>query len=185
MRRRFIRALVAVPVVLALGAGAALAVELTAGTGITNEGATLGFNAKADLTGQITYVFHDGTGQMIQCDEITSYRTLKPTAKGFLRTKVTADCEDKDGNPVYAEFYFLDAGEPGTRDRIRAFFTYDETYRLDANSDPNALLTLCNSGALIAQTGGCKDVGIIQDGNVQILVDSDPTLRQTVVLGTV
>ena len=87
MRKRLIRALVLVPVAFVLGIGVALAVELTAGMGITHEGATIGFNAKADLTGQITYVFHDGTGQMIQCDEITSYRTLKPTTQGFLRAK--------------------------------------------------------------------------------------------------
>jgi hypothetical protein len=183
MRKRFIRALVLVPIALVLGIGVAYAVEQTNGTGITHEGSTIGFNAKADLTGQITYVFHDGTNQMIQCDEITSYKNQKPTAQGYLRTKVTADCTDKDGNPVYAEIYFVDRGEPGTRDVIRAFFTYDASFRLDANSDPDVFLTECNSGVII--TEGCNDRGIIQNGNVQIHQDADPTLRETVVLGTV
>ena len=118
---------------------------------------------------------------MIECDEITSYKTLKSTAQGFLRSKVTADCEDKQGNPVYAEFYFVDRAEPGTRDAIRTFSTYDTTYRLDANSDPDVWLTVCNSGAVI--TEGSNDRSMIQNGNVQVHVESDPALRGTIVLG--
>jgi hypothetical protein len=181
MGRRSISALIAVPVVLVLTAGIASALEQTNGTGITHEGATIGFNAKGNLTGQITYVFHDNTGQMIQCDEITSYKTLKPTAQGFLRTKVTADCEDKDGTPVFGEFYFVDRGEPGENDVIRAFFTYDPAFRMDANSDPDVFFTECNSGVLI--TEGCNDRGVIQEGNVQIHVGQSAANRQTIVLG--
>ena len=84
---------------------------------------------------------------------------------------------------MYTEFYFVDRGEPGTRDVIRAFFTYDATFRLDANSDPDVFLTECNSGVVI--TEGCNDRGIIQNGNVQILPNADRSLHQTRVLGTV
>lgn len=181
MRKRLIGALVTIPVVLTLGVGAALALEQTNGTGITHEGATIGFNAKGNLTGQITYVTHDGTMWWVQCDEITSYRTLKPTAQGFLRTKVTADCEDKDGVPVFAEFYFVDKGEPGTNDVIRAFFTYDPAFRLDANSDPDVFALECNNG--VVPTEGCNDRGVIQEGNVQIHVGRSAATRQTIVLG--
>lgn len=166
MRSRFLRSLVLAPVALALGVGTAVALEQTNGSGKTHEGATIGYNAKDDLTGQITYVSHDGTGFWVQCDDLSSYRNQKPSPKGFPRTKVTAPCEDKDGNTIYAEIYFVDRGEPGTRDVIRAFFTYDPAFALDANADPDVYLTLCNSGVTI--TEGCNDRGRIQDGNVQI-----------------
>jgi hypothetical protein len=171
MRRRSIGAVVAALMVVALGATAAIAVEQTNGTGKTHNGATIGFNAKLDLKGQITYVTHDGTKWWVQCDEITSYRNLKPSPSGALRTKVTAECEDKDGTTLWAEFYFIDRGEPGDRDVIRAFFTYNAAYALDANADPAVWDTECNTGVEI--TEGCNDRGIIQKGNVQIHQDAD------------
>lgn len=166
MRRRSIGVVAAALMVVALAATAAIAVQQTNGTGKTHNGATIGFNAKLDLKGQITYVTHDGTAWWVQCDEITSYRNLKPAPSGALRTKVTAECEDREGTTLWAEFYFIDRGEPGDRDVIRAFFTYNEAYAKDANGDPAVYDTLCNTGEEI--TEGCNDRGIIQRGNVQI-----------------
>jgi hypothetical protein len=113
----------------------------------------------------------------VHCAEVTSYRNLTPDGQGGLRTKVTAACEDKDGIPVWAEFYFTDRGEPGKNDIVRAFFTYDPTFALDANGDPDVYLTQCNGG--VAPTEGCMDVGRIKKGNVQIHQDGD--LSETVI----
>lgn len=158
-------------VVALVTAGVAFALDQTNGTGKTHNGATIGFNAKLVLEGQITYVTHDTTGWWVQCDEVTSYRNLKPLATGALRTKVTASCEDKDGTPLWAEFYFVDRGEPGDRDIIRAFFTYNSAWAMDANGDPAVWGTQCNTGVEI--TEGCMDSGIIQKGNVQIHQDAE------------
>jgi hypothetical protein len=171
VRRRTITVIAATAAFTVLMAGAALAVEQTNGQGLTHNGSSLGFNAKLDLTGEITYTTHDGTMWQVHCAEITSYRNLKPDAQGGLRTKVTAACEDKDGNPVWAEFYFTDRGEPGKYDIVRAFFTYDSTYALDANGDPDVWLLQCNSGT--APTEGCMDSGRITKGNVQIHQSAD------------
>ena len=164
-----------------LALGVANAVEQTNGSGLTHEGASLGFNAKANLKGNITYTSHDGTMWQVQCrDGLTSYRNLPPTPSGALRTKVTADCEDKDGNPIYVEIYFIDRGEPGDRDVERIFFTYDATYRLDANSDPNVWLQTCNSG--VAPTVACNDNGVITEGNVQIHQGAASKAKQTTIV---
>ncbi len=166
MRTRLM-ATVAVASVLALvTTGIAFALDQTNGTGRTHNNATIGFNAKLALEGQITYVTHDSTRWWVQCDEVTSYRNLKPLADGSLRTKVTASCDDRERNPLWAEFYFVDRGEPGTRDIIRAFFTYDPAWAMDANGDPDVWLTQCNMGHEI--TEGCMDSGVIRRGNVQI-----------------
>jgi hypothetical protein len=167
MSKRLLAALIVTPVILVLGVGFAAAQNQTNGSGLTHEGASLGFNAKANLMGNITYTSHDGTMWQVMCrDGLTSYRNLKPAPNGALRTKVTADCEDKDGVPIYVEIYFIDRGEPGDRDVERIFFTYDATYRLDANADPDVWLMTCNSG--VAPTDACNDNGIISTGNVQI-----------------
>jgi hypothetical protein len=161
--------------------GAAFALDQTNGSGLTHNGASLGFNAKLDLKGQITYVAHDGTGFWVQCDDLSTYRNLRNTPKGYQRTKVTAPCTDKDGNTIYVEIYFTDRGEPGDRDIERIFFTYNADFALDANGDPNVWLTQCNSGADILAAGGCMDSGIITAGNVQIHQSTD--LQETVVIG--
>ena len=182
MKLRSIRVLAAALAVVALGASAAIALDQTNGSGLTHEGASLGFNAKANLHGNITYTSHDGTGFQVFCrDGLTSYRNLKPTPAGDLRTKVTATCEDKDGATIHVEIYFIDRGEPGNRDVERIFFTYDDTYALDANGDPKAWLTTCNSGVPI--TDACNDNGIIMAGNVQIHVGQSAAQKYTVVYG--
>ena len=180
MKARALRSLVLVPVILATMAGSAFALNQTNGSGLTHEGASLGFNAKLDLRGEITYTSHDGTGFQVFCrDGLTRYQNQKPTSQGYLRTRVTATCTDKDGATIYAEIYFIDRGEPGNRDVERIYFTYDPTFALDANGDPNVYLTTCNSG--VAITLGCNDAGIIQEGNVQIHQSSSN--QSTVVLG--
>ena len=167
MKPRFRTTMAAAALVVTLGASAAIALDQTNGSGLTTEGASLGFNAKANLKGNITYISHDGTHFKVFCrDGLTAYRNQKPTAQGHLRTRVTATCKDQDGKTIYAEIYFIDRGEPGKRDVERIFFTYDDAFALDANGDPDVWLTTCNSGVSI--TEACHDVGIISKGNVQI-----------------
>ena len=73
MRKRTIAALVVLPLTLVLGFGVAVAQDQTNGSGLTHEGASLGFNAKANLKGNITYTSHDGTMWQVQCrDGLTS-----------------------------------------------------------------------------------------------------------------
>src|SRR5262245_6155237 len=164
VRKQVIAVIAATAAFTMLMVGIALAVEQTNGQGRTHNGSSLGFNAKLNLTGEITYTTHDMTMWQVHCPTITSYRNMTPDAQGGLRTKVTAECQDKDGKTVYAEFYFTDRGEPGKNDIVRAFFTYDPTYALDANGDPNVWLQQCNDG--VAPTLGCMDAGRIKKGNV-------------------
>ena len=167
MRKRVLRSLALAPALLVVMMSVAIAADQTNGSGLTNEGASLGFNAKANLRGNITYTSHDGTMFQVFCrDGLTSYRNLKPTAAGALRTKVTATCMDKEGTTIYAEIYFIDRGEPGNRDVERIYFTYNADFALDANADPDVYLMKCNSGVEV--TVACNDVGIITAGNVQI-----------------
>jgi hypothetical protein len=180
--RRLRRSLVLVPIVLVLGATAALALNQTNGSGLTHEGASLGFNAKLNLKGNITYTSHDGTGFQVMCrDGLTAYQNLAPGANGALRTRVTATCTDQDGKTIYVEIYFVDRGEPGNEDAERIFFTYDPAFALDANGDPNVYLLTCNSGAPVVL--GCNDAGIISTGNVQIHQGPPPGQQSTVLVG--
>jgi hypothetical protein len=182
MRRKLFRTIVLVPVALILSIGVASALDQTNGSGLTHEGASLGFNAKGDLRGNITYTSHDGTGFQVMCrDGLTKYVNQPPSPSGALRTRVTANCTDQNGDPIYVEIYFIDRGEPGDRDSERIFFTYDPDHALDADSDPNVLLMKCNSGVEV--TLGCNDTGIITAGNVQIHQSSNPAKQTTVVIG--
>ena len=178
MRQKLLKSLALAPAVFVLMVSVAIAADQTNGSGLTNEGASLGFNAKANLHGNITYTSHDGTMFQVFChDGLTSYRNLKPTPAGALRTKVTATCFDKTGTPIYAEIYFIDRGEPGNRDVERIYFTYNARYELDANADPDVYLMKCNSGVEV--TVACNDVGIITAGNVQIHQGAMSQARQT------
>ena len=151
MRRVFATAILGLAC-LGLFAGPALAAnQQTNGQGLTNEANTLGFNAKADLRGHLTYVAHDGSGLQIKCHGYDSYR-FALTAAGFPRTRVTATCEDQDRTTVYIKVYYIDKGEPGVDDKVLFYASYDAAYRHNAELDPNALI----------------DIGVITDGNVQI-----------------
>jgi hypothetical protein len=150
--RKILKAAAIVPVVIALTAGAALALNQTSGQGLTAEGNSLGFNAKADLSGHLTYVTHDGSGLVVFCSGYNSYRE-GTTAAGFLRVRVTATCEDATGTTIYLKAYFIDKGEPGTKDKVLLYLSYDPAFKHNAELDPNAII----------------DAGVIQEGNVQIL----------------
>ena len=148
MQSKLLRALVLVPMALILTIGVAIALDQTNGSGLTNEGASLGFNAKADLRGNITYTSHDGTGFQVMCrDGLTRYVNMPTAPQGGLRTRVTANCTDQNGVPIFAEIYFVDRGEPGNRDVERIFFTYDAAFARDPNADPNTRLMKCNSAS--------------------------------------
>jgi len=68
------------PAMFVLMVSVAIAADQTNGSGLTHEGASLGFNAKANLHGNITYTSHDGTMFQVFChDGLTSYRNLAPT----------------------------------------------------------------------------------------------------------
>jgi hypothetical protein len=111
-----------VPVVIALTAGAALALNQTSGQGLTAEGNSLGFNAKADLSGHLTYVTHVGSGLVVFCSGYNSYREAT-TPAGFPRVRVTATCEDGQGTTIYLKAYFIDKGEPGTSDKVLLYLS--------------------------------------------------------------
>ena len=182
MRKKWLRTMVLVPVALILSIGVANALDQTNGSGLTHEGASLGFNAKGNLRGEITYTSHDGTGFQVMCrDGLTRYVNLPPSPRGHLRTDVTATCTDQNGDTIYVEIYFIDRGEPGDRDTERIFFTYDPDFARDVNDDPNVLLMTCNSGVEV--TLGCNDTGIITAGNVQIHQSSIPAKQRTAVIG--
>jgi hypothetical protein len=152
--RKIAKAVALVPVVLVMTAGAALALRQTSGQGLTAEGNTLGFNAKASLNGHLTYVTHDGSGLVVFCSGYNSYREAT-TAAGFPRVRVTATCEDQHGTTIYLKAYFIDKGEPGTSDKVLLYLSYDAAFKHNAELDPNAIV----------------DAGVIQEGNVQILGD--------------
>ena len=165
MRRRMLSALTLAAAAAVLMTTTAFAMQQTNGSGKSHNGASVGFNAKANLKGNFTYTTHDKTGFQVKCrDGYTRYQSQPPTTQGDLRSHVTATCKDKDGTTIYMEVYFIDRGEPGVRDVERIFFTYDAAFALDANGDPAVWLTKCNTGA----NAPCNDVGIIDKGNVQI-----------------
>ena len=150
--RKIAKAAALVPVVIALTAGAALALNQTSGQGLTAEGNSLGSNAKADLSGHLTYVTHDGSGLVVFCSGYNSYGEAM-TAAGFPRVRVTATCADVQGTTIYLKAYFIDKGEPGTKDKVLLYLSYDPAFKHNAELDPNAIV----------------DAGVIQEGNVQIL----------------
>jgi hypothetical protein len=116
------------------------------GNGKTHEGATLGFNAKSDLSGQLEYNSADGTFRA-HCDGYTSWR-LETSSQGLPKPRVTATCTDQNGATVYLKAKFVDRAEPGARkDIARVWWSYTE---------PNA-----------SHAPFIKDVGAIQDGNLQ------------------
>ena len=181
MRKKLLRTLAFVPVAFILSIGVAVAVDQTNGSGLTHEGASLGFNAKGNLKGNITYTSHDGTGFQVMCrDGLTRYVNQPVSPQGHLRTNITANCTDQNGAPIFVEIYFVDRGEPGDRDTERIFFTYDPDHASDVHDDPNVSLMTCNSGVEV--TLGCNDTGIITAGNVQIHQSPNPALQRTVVI---
>ncbi len=181
---RALKVAVLVPAAMMLLVATAFALEQTNGTGKTNSGNSIGYNAKCTealvnnrcpvgmATGHLTFEANNTNGityvdpvlgalKDIKCNDYNSYR-LEFTAKGFPRTRVTATCDGTFENgtaTVYIKVYFVDKGEPGTFDRINFYASTDATYRHNAELDPNRLVA---------------DVGQISNGNVQIHSDVNP-----------
>jgi hypothetical protein len=176
MGKRLLRASALAPVMVLMVASAAWALNQTNGTGITHAGSTAGFAAKESLNGHFNYVTHDGTGLNVSCFDYDRYANQPPNNKGALRAHWTATCIDNDGKTIYVQVYAVDAGEPGTKDKLRIFMTYDPNFSNQPDSDPAARATVCNTG----HGAPCNDHGIIQNGNVQIHQDDPTTLDKIV-----
>lgn len=127
------------------------------GSGLTNDGNTLGFNAKEDLTGHYTYVAHSATFR-VMCFSYDWYK-LSSDVNGFPQVNVRATCVDQAGKTIYMETYYIDRGEPGVGgpregDVARVYFTYNASWKSDPSDDPNRFW---------------EDFSLIMKGNVQIL----------------
>jgi len=152
MRKGFTTMLLTVALVGLMGAAAnaSAASGQASGSGLTHNGNTEGFNAKADLTGHFTYVSHDRTFS-VKCNDYNTYH-FRYTKRQVPIVHVTSTCTDQDGTTIWMEAYWADRGEPGTLDSARIYFTYDPNFAKDPDNDPAAI----------------SDVGHIQNGNVQI-----------------
>lgn len=154
--RKLLKGLVLVPIVLAMSAGPAFASAATgqaSGNGMSGQGNAVGFNAKANLSGQFQYVSFDQTFKA-HCSGYTFYKQYTSPG-GYPIVDVHATCTDQNGATVYLEAYFLDRGEPGTRDAERIYFSYVYHFDLDENA----------ADLFIA------DTYVITNGNIQIHVD--------------
>jgi hypothetical protein len=156
-RRRIAVVVAAAALVAIVSATAAFAVVQTNGTGKTHLGFTLGFNAKADLTGSFEYQPTDsnGTSYNIHCNDYTKYvATTTPNGQYPKSIVNSTYCTDiNTGVRYYVHAEFVDRGEPGTSD------TACITLKLFPGRTNPVLV---------------KDCGVIQDGNVQILPNASP-----------
>jgi hypothetical protein len=173
MVRKMIAGAVGAVVVLVF-AVAALALDQVSGQGTTHNGGSLGFNAQADLTGNLDYhspdgaVATDGTTPVdidVHCNDYTLYKqklvgSPEPIYP-YVRVR-SKTCIDKvSGNPVIMQGEFVDRGEPGTNDTTRVLF--------------------CWTGPCATSTAFYIDGGKIQAGNVQINTDlTAPTAQMLV-----
>jgi hypothetical protein len=156
----------AAALVAVLGATVALAGEQTNGNGKTSSGFTLGFNAKADLTGSFEYQPTDSNGNTynIHCNDYTRY--VQTTTPNGLYPKSIVNstyCFDGNGVRYYVHAEFVDRGEPGTSDSACI------TVKLYPGRT-NAVLI--------------KDCGTIQDGNIQIHPTNAPADAEMVATPT-
>jgi hypothetical protein len=123
------------------------------GQGQTPLSASLGFNVKDDLSGQLDYVadpLGPNAGFIAHCDGYTSFK-LTTTHGGYPHINTTATCTDQDGTTVYLKFGMTDRGEPGTKDTICDLWGY--------------------SLPLTENTAYIHDMGFITAGNIQIHTD--------------
>jgi hypothetical protein len=129
---------------------AATALGQVSGAGQTPLSAALGFVAKADRTGHLTYVADPqgpDAGFMGMCSGYDSY--LRGTSKdGFPRVRVRATCTDQDGKTVYLDANFVDRGEPGRNDSVCIQWSYTKP---------------------VGTNHFIHDMGKLQAGNIQIL----------------
>ena len=147
--KRTLIATAAACVALGAGAGVASATQLgqVNGQGLTHRGATMGYNAKSDLSGHLVYVSHDGSGFRARCDSFTSWQRVT-SPDGYPRVRLLATCTDQDGTRVFMKAKLTDRGEPGRRDNARVFWSYTAV-----NASHRPFLA---------------DTGRIQKGNIQI-----------------
>jgi hypothetical protein len=147
-------AIATVVVMTALIAGA----DQTNGTGKTAGGFTVGYNAKADLTGNFEYQPTINSVDLnIHCNDYTRYfQTF--TNSGFPKSIFNAtNCFDTDGVRYYVHVEAVDRGEPGVESGDSLCITV-KTFPAK-----NSLWTF-------------KDCGTITDGNVQIHPDTQDTI---------
>lgn len=140
-------------VLLLMGIAASAFASEGNGQGQTPLSASLGFNVKDDLSGQLNYNADPNgpnAGFSAHCDGYTSFR-LTTNHGGYPHINTSATCTDQDGNTVYLKFGMTDRGEPGTKDTICVLWGYS--------------LPLTESNAYI------HDMGFILSGNIQIHTD--------------
>jgi hypothetical protein len=147
-------------VLLVMG-GAAFAGSVN-GTGKSFLGNTIGYNAKSDLTGSFEYNGDPNGAQSninAHCNDYSSYKDLtyvdkdkNPGTYPLVRV-VTNNCSDQQTSQTYKIVANLvDEGEPGTYD-FACIRIFDK-----------------KTGALLVH-----DVGYIQNGNIQIHLDTKST----------
>jgi hypothetical protein len=165
MRRKMMAATAGVAVVLVF-AFAAFADQVS-GTGTTHNGGKLGFNAQADLSGELNYQSPAGAVDLqtglplivdIHCANYIFYRQKLVGSPDpiypYVRVR-SKTCYDKvSGNPVITQGEFVDRGEPGTRDTVRLLFCWTSP---------------CDTANAFYIDGGK-----IQSGNVQITTSPNP-----------
>lgn len=106
---------------LATSAGAE-AFRITGG-GQTHKGATLGFTAASDRTGELTYHKDDGTFSL-HCTRFASFEeSVSP--KGFTKAELKArKCWRKNGAQRFLRFVIVDRGAPGiSADIVRMWWS--------------------------------------------------------------
>jgi hypothetical protein len=100
-----------IAVVLLATSAQAEAFRITGG-GQTHKGATLGFTAASDRTGELTYRRDDGTFSL-HCTRFASFEeSVSP--KGFAKAEVRArKCWRTNGAQRFLRFVIVDRGAPG------------------------------------------------------------------------
>jgi hypothetical protein len=161
-----VKRLLVLLVFVAIGSVAAASVfaDQVNGNGQTPLSASLGFNAKSDLSGQLNYNADPQgpfAGFSAHCDGFTSFK-LKTSGDGFPKVIVTATCTDQDDVTVYLKAQFTDRGEPGQNDSVCITWGYTSPV-----THKNAFI---------------HDHGLIQSGNIQIHIDENgaPTAEMLV-----
>ena len=139
----FIAALMALSMATALAAGGQ-----ANGTGKTHNGASLGFNAKADLTGNFEYQSADGSLN-IHCNDYDMFEIMTTTAGFPLAWFSSTNCYDKGGVQYKLIADLIDRGEGHNALRDGGHIVFKRL------SDGMKVII---------------DVGHIQKGNIQIHV---------------
>ena len=118
------------------------------GTGKTHDGASLGFNAKADLKGNFEYHTADGTLN-IHCRGYSMYESMMSSAGFPLAWFSSENCYDKDGVQYKLIADLIDRGEGSNALQDGGHIVFKRL------SDGMKVIS---------------DVGHIQNGNIQIHV---------------